>query len=92
MNKRNSLEHCISWSFGFLRISIRAVFLLGEIYKKRYKNKSFLYIVREKNRKTSRHLFPTKENFVFLSFVFSFGINLYYVIVRFECIGALGSE
>jgi len=51
-----------------------------------------LYIVREKNRKTSRHLFPTKENFVFLSFVFSFGINLYYVIVRFECIGALGSE
>jgi hypothetical protein len=48
--------------------------------------------VRERNRETSRHLFPTKKEFVFLSFVFSFRINIYYVIVRFECIGVLSSE
>jgi hypothetical protein len=49
------------------------------------------YCGREKEIETNRHRIPAKEEeFVFLSFVFSFKNNLYCMIVRFGCIGVLG--
>jgi hypothetical protein len=46
---------------------------------------------REKEIEINHHRIQAKEDeFIFLSFVFSLGNNLYYAIVRFGCIGVLG--
>jgi phosphosulfolactate synthase (CoM biosynthesis protein A) len=79
---------------GRAAVRVRALnlffFLFLGSQTKREKEKGATVI--ERKIEIRCHLFPAKEEFVFLSFVLSFGNNLYYVIVRFECIGALGSE
>jgi hypothetical protein len=67
----------------------RASSLLGFLRKK---NKREKIIVTEENRETSCHLVPAKEHVVFLSFVLIVANNLFCVILRFDCIEALGSK
>jgi len=78
------------------RVAVRAraldlfFFLFLESQNKREKENGATVI--ERKIETRHHLFPAKEEFVFLSFVLSFGNNLHFVIARFECIGASGSK
>jgi hypothetical protein len=66
-------------------------FLLGFGGAKTREKKKWCYCGRDKNRETSRHHIPAKEEeFVFLSFVLSLGTNHYCVMVRFGYIGVLG--